>query len=202
MIMGMSWGEVFLLALAAWTAVGGLGVTVSFARGERSKAKRHLGWIMGVWLLYLAVLVTVSLTARRREVAAGKEQCFHQICAAVVKTDVMPGYLAHNGERVVQVTIRITNRSALRSRSDSGLGVYLLDAQGRRWPEVPGLEGVRLTATIAPRASVMSQPVFKVPKDATDLGLVLTHARGLPGTLVIGGPDSLMHPPLVVPLHL
>ena len=200
MMMGMSWGEVLLLALAAWTAVGALGVTVSFARGERSKSKRHLGWIGLVWLLYLATLVTVSLTAKRREVAAGKEQCFHEICLAVVKTDVMPGYLAQNGERVLRVTVRMTNRSAMKSHRDSELRAYLVDAEGRRWYEVPGLEGVRLTATIAPRGSVMSEPVFKVATDATGLGLVFTHGRGLPEALVIGDPDSLMHLPVVVPL--
>ena len=202
MIIGMSWGEVLLLLLTAWTVVGGLGVTVSFARGEHSKAKRHLGWIAAVWLLYLAAVLTVSLTAQRREVADGKEQCFHEICIAVVKTDVMPGYLAQNGERVVRVTVLMNNRSAVKAHSDSGLRAYLVDAQGRRWQEVPGLEGVRLTATIAPRGSVMSEPVFKVPKDATGLGLVLSHGRGLPGALVIGGPDSLMHPMVVVPLRL
>lgn len=200
MMMGMSWGEVLLLALAAWTAVGALGVTLTFARGERSKAKRHLGWIGLVWLLYLAALLAVSLTAKRREVTSGKEQCFHEICLAVVKTDVMPGYLAQNGERVVRVTVRMMNRSAVRSRRDSELRAYLVDAEGRRWYEVPGLEGARLTATIAPRSSVMSEPVFKVGKDATGMGLVFTHGRGLPEALIIGDPDSLMHPPVVVPL--
>jgi hypothetical protein len=201
MMMGMSWGEVLLLALATWTVVGVLGVSVSFGRGERSKAKRHLGWVGLVWLLYLAVLLTVSLSANRREVAEGKEQCLHEICLAVVKTDVMPGYLAQNGERVVRVIVRMTNGSAVKSHGDSGLRAYLVDAEGRRWHEVPGLEGVRMTATIAPRSSVMSEPVFKVAKDATGLGLVFTHGRGLPKALIIGDPDSLMHPPVVVPLR-
>ena len=200
MIMGFSWGEVLLLVLAAWTAVGALGVTISFARGERSQAKRHMGWIATIWLLYLAALLTVSLTARRREIPQGKERCFHEICLAVVKTDVMPGYLAQNGERVVRVAVRMTNRSAMKSRHESGLRAYLVDAQGRTWHEVPGLEGVRLTATVAPRGAVMSEPVFKVSKEATGLALVFTRGRGLPEALVIGNSDSLMHPPVVVPL--
>lgn len=200
MIMGMRWTEVLLLALAAWTALGALGVALSFARGERSKARRHLGWIATIWLLYAMALMTVSLTAKRTEVAEGKEQCFHEICLAVEKTDVMPGFLAQNGERVVRVRVRMTNRSTLRSRGDRELRAYLVDAEGRRWKEVPGLEGVPLTTTIAPRGSVVSQPVFVVPKDATELGLVLTRGRSLPGILVIGDPDSLMHPPRVVPL--
>lgn len=152
-------------------------------------------------MVYLAALVTVSLTSRRREVPKEKEQCFHHLCVTVVKTDVMPGYLARNGERDIQVSIQMTNRSERRSSNDSGLDAYLLDAQGRRWHEVPGLEGVRLTATIAPRGSIMSQPVFKVPKDATDLGIVFTHGRGLPKALEMGDPDSIFHPPVIVPLE-
>jgi hypothetical protein len=200
MIMGFSWGEVLLLVLAVWTAVGALGVTVSFARGERSQARQHMGWITAIWLLYVATLLTVSLTAKRREVPQGKEQCSHEICLAVVKTDVMPGYLAQNGERVVRVVVQVTNRSAVKSRRESGLRVHLVDAEGRRWYEVPGLEGVRLTAMITPGGSVISEPVFKVAKDAAGLGLVFTHGPGLPQALVIGDPCSLMHPPVVVPL--
>jgi hypothetical protein len=154
-----------------------------------------------MWLLYVVILLGVSLTSKRREVAEGKEECFHEICLKVEKTDVMPGYLARNGERVVRVTVRMTNRSAVMSHRNAELSAYLLDAQGRRWREVPGLEGVRLTTTMPPGASVMSQPVFVVSKDATDLSLVLTRGWSLPGLLVIGDPDSLMHAPVAVPLH-
>jgi hypothetical protein len=71
---------------------------------------------------------------------------------------------------------------------------YLLDSQNRRWMETPGLQGVPLSTSIAPEGSVLSQPVFKVPADATDLHLVLTHGHRLPNLLLLGDRDSLFHP--------
>jgi hypothetical protein len=200
MMMGLSWGEVLLLVLAGWTAVGALGVAVSWSRGEGGKAKRDLGWIAAIWLVYLAVLATVSLTARPREIAIEQQQCFHQMCLAVLRTEVMPGYLAQNGERLIRVAVLVTNRSTGKTRSDHRLHAYLVDAQGHKWHEIPGLEGVRLTTTVSPQTSVTSEPVFKVAGDATDLALVFTHGSGLPQALVIGDRDSLFHPLVTVPL--
>ena len=200
MVLGMSWGELLLVVLAGWTVVGGLGVTVSFRRGERAKAMRHLGWIGAVWLLYVTALVTVSLTAERRSLSLGQDQCFHEMCFAVVHVDAMPGYLAQNGEQVVRVAVRVTNRSAEKVQRDPRVYAYLIDGQGRRWEETPGLEGVRLTTAVAPRSSVTGEPVFKVSGDARGLGLIFTRGRGLPRALVIGDPDSLFRPRVVIPL--
>lgn len=199
MVLGMSWGELLLLVLAGWTAVGALGVTLSFRRGERATAKRHLGWIVTVWVLYLAVLVTVSRT-RRHSLLFGQNQCFGEMCFAVVGVDTMPSYPAQNGEQVVRVAVRVTNRSARKVQRDARVYAYLIDAQGRKWQKTPGLEGVRLTTAVPPRSSITSEPIFKVASDATGLGLVFTRGRGLPHALVIGDPDSLFYPPVVVPL--
>jgi hypothetical protein len=49
--------------------------------------------------------------------------------------------------------------------------------------------------------SVMSQPVFKVAGDATDLRIVLTHGWKQSGILVIGDSDSLLHRKTVVDLE-
>src|SRR5215469_262679 len=145
MVVGMSWGELLLLALAGWTMVGVLGVTVSFRRGEHGAAKRHALWIVAVWLLYLTVLITVSLTAGRRQLSFGQDQCFSEICFAVVRADTMPGYLSQNGEQVVRVAVRMTNRSTEKVQRDTRIYAYLLDAQGRRWQETPGVQGVRMS---------------------------------------------------------
>lgn len=198
--MGISWGEIALLLLAGWTAIGALGVFVSFVRGERNKAIRHLGWIAAVWLLYLATLLTVSLTAGRRQVAIGREQCLDGICVAVLRATTVPGYLPQKGERVVRVTMQISNHSN-DARHDPRLRAYLLDDQGRRWSTIPGLEGVRLSTVIPPRGTTVSEPVFRVDSEATGLSLVLTRGPGLPRALVIGDRDSLLHPPVVVPLQ-
>jgi hypothetical protein len=200
MILGMNWAEVLLLGIVGWTAIGVLGLTISFLREERAQAIRHLGWIVAVWFVYLAIVVTVSLARPRLEIALGKEQCFGKMCFAVLSADVMPAFLAQNGEQVVRVAVRITNHSTNKVEHDAKLRAYLMDAQGRRWQEMPGLEGVRLTATVSPGVSVISEPVFKVARDATGFALVLTHGRSLPGALIIGGPDSLFAHPVVMPV--
>ena len=131
---GISWGEVALLLLSVWTVIGALGVFVSFMRGERNKAKRHMGWIAAIWLLYLAVLLTVSLTARRRQVAIGQEQCFGGICVAVLRATTIPGYLVQKGEQVVRVTVQISNHSS-ETQHDSRLTAYLVDDHSELRPE-------------------------------------------------------------------
>ena len=120
--------------------------------------------------------------------------------ARPLRADTIPGYLVQKGERVVRVTVQISNRSTT-SRSDSRLTAYLLDNQGRRWQKIPGLEGVRLTTVVPPRSATTSEPVFKVAANATGLALVFSHGHGLPGALVIGNPDSLLHKPILVPIE-
>src|SRR3954470_24629667 len=126
----MSFWELLLLALVGWTVVGALGVTVSFARGERAKGLRHLGWIAGIWLLYLAVVAGTSLMQRQRIVAMGQEQCFREMCFAVVRVEELPGFLIRDGSRLVRVLVRVTNRGRGRTQSERVLRAYLVDSKG------------------------------------------------------------------------
>ena len=201
MRMGMSWAELLLLILAGWSLVGFFGVTLSYRRQERRQARRHLIWIGGVWLLYIGVLLAISLTAKPGSIARGQEQCFGTRCVAVIKTEIMPGYLASHGEQVLRVSVRITNHSRKDRQGDQRLKAYLVDSQNRRWYEIPGLEGVRLSTIVAPGNSIVSQPVFKVASDATGLRLIFTHGRKLPYALLLGDRDSLLHPSVSVPLE-
>lgn len=200
--MGMSgkWAELLLLILVGWTLVGALGVTLSYRRGERGHARRHLAWIGGIWLLYLAILLGTSLAAMPRSVSLGQEQCFDSLCFATIRADDIPGYLASHGEQIVRVSIRITNHAAKRSSGDKHLIAYLLDSRNRRWDEVQGLEGVRLSTPVGPGESVISTPVFKVADDAQHLRLIFTHGRRVPNLLLLGDRDSLLHPLVTVPL--
>jgi hypothetical protein len=201
MRMGISWAELLLLVLTGWTVIGILGVTLSFIRRERVQARRHLAWIGGIWLLYIAILLTVSLTAYPRTVARGQEQCFGTLCLTVVQTEVMPGYLTTRGERLLRVSVRLTNRSQDKRLGDKHLKAYLVDSRNRRWYEVPGLQGVRLSTSVAPGDSIVSTPVFKVAGDAKEFRLVFTRGRGLPNALLLGDRDSLAHPTIAVPLE-
>jgi hypothetical protein len=196
----MNLRELLLVGVAGWTVIGALGVSVSLARREREKALHGLGWIAGVWVVYVVALVTVSLVQRQRVVAMGQEQCFDEMCFAVVGVDEVPGFLIRDGSRLVRVSVRVSNGGLGRAQSERLMRAYLLDAQGRRWEESEGVSGVRLTARVAAGDSVVSEPVFKVAGDATGLELVLTHGWKQPGVLVIGDSDSWLHRRTVVKL--
>ena len=196
----MNLRELLLLALVGWTAIGAIGVTISLVRKERAKALRHLGWIAGVWATYFAVLVAVSLRQPQKTVAIGQDQCYDEMCFAVTGVEQVPGFLIHDGSRLLRVSVRITNHAHGRTESEKLIRAYLVDAQGRRWEESAAISGVPLTARVPAGDSVVSEPVFKVAGNATGLGLVFTHGQRQPGVLVIGASDSLLHRRTVVPL--
>jgi len=200
MRLGIGWAELLLLLLVGWTVIGILGVIVSYRRREYTAARRNLIWIAGVWLIYIGILLTVSLTARPVLVPPGQEQRIGDLSFTVVQTEAQPGFLASHGERILRISIQISNHSQGSRERDRWVRAYLQDSQNRRWDQIPGLQGIPLSANIAPQGSVLSQPVFKVAADATDLRLVLTHGPRLPNLLVVGDRDSLLHPPVSVPL--
>jgi hypothetical protein len=191
--------ELLLLGLAGWTGIGIVGVCVSLVRGERLQARRGAMWLVGAWVIYLFVLVGVSLRQQRKVVAIGEPQCFDEMCFTVTGIEEVPGFLIRDGRRLVRISIRVANNGS-RAQSEGLIRAYLVDGQGRRWDESPGVNGVGLTARVAGGNSVVSEPVFKVAADATGLGLVLTHGRWQPGVLVIGDSDSWLHKPTEVEL--
>lgn len=195
----MNLRELLLLGLAGWTVIGIVGTVVSAARRERAKALYGLAWIAGVWVVYLAVLLGVSLKQKQRVVAIGQPRCFDEMCFTVTGVSGVPGLPAEDRRRLLRVSVEVTNKGH-KPESEGLIQAYLIDAQGRLWGELPGLSGVRLTVKVPPAQTVVSEPVFAVPEDATGLKLVFTHGHWQPGVLVIGGSDSLMHQRTVVPL--
>ena len=195
----MNLRELLLLGLLGWTAIGIIGTVVSLFRRQRTKALYGLAWIVGVWLVYLAALIGVSLWQRQRVVAIGQPQCYDEMCFTVTGVSDVPGLLAQDQRRLLRVSIEIKNKGH-KPESEGLIKAYLIDAQGRLWGEQPGLSGVRLTVKVPPGQSVISQPVFAISENATGLELVFTHGHWQAGVLVIGSSDSLLHKPTVVPL--
>lgn len=195
--------ELLLIGLVLWTLLGVAGTVAWARRGDRRRVRRGVMWMGGVWAVYLLVLTAVSLRQGQRQVALGDGQCFDEMCFAVAGVDEVEGFRARGQDRarLVRVRVRVTNGGKGRPQSEALVRAYLVDGQGRRWEEVRGLSGVRLTTRIAAGDTVVSEPVFRVSRDATQLGLVLTHGRWQPGVLVIGDPDSWMHRPTVMRLE-
>ena len=167
---------------------GGVAVCAGSGRGCGGESRGL--WGFG-WSIF-AVVIGVSLGQRQRVVAMGEPQCFDEMCFTVTRVEEVPGFLIRDGRRLVRVSVQVTNKGR-KAQSEGLIRAYLVDGQGRRWEESPGVNGVELTARVAGGGSVVSEPVFKVAADATGLGLVFTHGRWQPGVLVIGDSDSLLH---------
>jgi hypothetical protein len=195
----MTLTELLLLGVLGWSALGVVGVAVALRLGQRGQARRNALWLVGVWVVYGAVLGGTSLLQRQRVVAMGADRCFDEMCFAVLGVDAVPAAASGEAGRVVRVRVRVRNRGH-KPEAEGSIRVYLRDAQGRRWEPVPGLSGNRLTRRVAGGAEMLSEPVFEVARDASGLELVFTHGFWQPGTLVIGDSDSLGHRRTVVEL--
>ena len=187
----MSAFEWLALGLEAWTAVGLLGLATSLIRRERNKLGQALGSLVGVWLVYLVVLLVVSYRQPAVRVPMGNSVCFHALCYRVEKVEDLNGFPARNHARLVRVTVRVTNSGKAEAQED--LKAYLRDAQHRTWDVAMGVSGNPLNGRVLGKTVVMSEPVFQIATDATGLELVLTHGRSVKHALVIGDAESLGH---------
>jgi hypothetical protein len=196
--------ELLLVGLVGWTGLGIVGVLISLARRERAKVRKGWMWLVGVWVVYVAVVLGVSMAQPERVVAMGQEQCFDVMCFGVMGVDEVAQFVgrgdAKDDSRLVRVTVRVRNTGRARAQSETLIRAYLVDGQGRRWRESSGVSGNQLTGRVVAGGEMISTPMFKVPADATGLRLVFTHGRWQPGVLVIGDSDSLGHRRTVVEL--
>ena len=191
--------ELLLLGVSGWSAIGAAGIAVSLLRGRRAEAMKHSAWLAAVLGGYVLLLLGVSLAQKQRVVGIGEDQCYGEMCFAVVNVDEVPGLVAGEDSRVVRVTVRVTNHGHS-AESEGSIEAYLMDSKKRIWQPLAGLSGNRLNGRVAGGSEMLSEPMFRVARDATGLGLVLTHGKWQPGRLVVGDSDSLGHEKTVVAL--
>ena len=195
--------ELLLFGLVGWTAIGITGSLVSgVRRSDWPKARRGVRSVLIAWILYVAVLLTVSVRQPQRTIPFGLPQCFDEMCFTVLRTDVLEGYAGrgNRGERLLRVAVEVQNRSHDGPLHEELQRALLLDSHGGAWQQMRGLGGVPLTASVPAGGRVVSEPIFAVPEGAGDLHLVLTHGHWQPGRLVIGDGDSLLHRPVTMSL--
>lgn len=196
----MKLAELLLFGVAGWSGLGLIGVAISRHRGEGNRVRRGVWWLVSVWAVYVCALIGVSLEQRQRVVALGEPQCFDEMCFTVMRVEEVPGFLLRDGQRLLRVTVQVANHGRTAHREGS-IAAYLIDAQGRRWDASRGVGGVGLNASVGSEETILSEPVFQVTGDAHGLRLVLTEGRRLPGVLVIGDSDSLLHQRTVMNLN-
>jgi hypothetical protein len=197
----MSKLEYLALGLELWTAIGLLGLAISLARRERRKLLQGVSSLVGVWLIYLCTLWMVSHRQPEERVTMGKPSCFHTICYTVERVEEVPAqkFSLLPNARLLRVVVHVQNRG--KEEAHEALRAYLRDAQGRRWAPSNAVSGNSLSGRMLPGATIVSEPVFQVAKDATGLTMMLTHGRWSRHALVIGDPESLWHRPRVMMLE-
>jgi hypothetical protein len=104
------------------------------------------------------------------------------------------------------VTLEVSNRGRGRSQRAADAGVYVIDADNRRFAPSPageralaaaGLAGLPLSSPVEVGQPFTHTAVFDLPPDVRQPGLAVSHGD-FPGVLIIGADHSLMHRPAVV----
>lgn len=192
----MKWAEWAMIVLVLWTVLGIAGVVLALYRGERVRVRRGVSALLVVWAVYLSVLLVVSRAQPSRVLSPGQDRCFDEMCFAVLGAEAMEGFRTRGSEpeRLLRVTVHVSNHGKRQTESEAALRAYLLDTRGHRWSALPGLSGVPLTVPVPPGGSTLSSPVYRLPRDGEPVGLIFSHGLS-PSRLVIGDPESFGHQP-------
>jgi hypothetical protein len=201
-----------LLFLASMLGVAAVLVRVLYLliRTRWRAAGRAAACLLMFVAAYMLVLVGFSIAEPRQEVAIGTPQCFDDWCITVEaasRQDAI-GTTRATGTFCV-ATLRVSSRAKGRPQRETDVRVYVFDDRGRRFDVSPagqralerqGLAGLPLTSYAAAGGSFESRLAFDVPRDVRQLSLVKTSWGWFPLRLIIGGPQSWLHRPTVVPL--
>jgi hypothetical protein len=170
---------------------------VAALRGRRARAialLRRLGLVAGV---YLGIVILVSLVSPRRVLSIGDDQCSDDWYLAVINVRHQPAEDAQSYE----VTLRVSSRARRRAQRERGVQVYLMDNCGRCYDPVSDPAAVPFDILLQPQETVSLTRVFRLPVDAHDSVLVVSHESWFPGLFIIGDSGSLFHKRTVVRLE-
>ena len=185
------------LAAAAGLVLG-LGAALIFWFARKPKVARLTAALIGAAaVLYLALLIGFSAASRATTLARGQEKYFCEIDChlAYSITDVKA---QPDGRYVITLRTRFDERTTSPNRpkdaplTPSPREVRLLDGAGREYAPL-ATEGTPLLTPLKPADSYTTQLEFNIPKDATDLRLLLNTTPGWPDHLVIGDENSWLH---------
>jgi hypothetical protein len=162
---------------------------VSAMRGNRAKAGASLRKLGICAAVYLAALVVVAATSKRKVYRVGDMQCFDDWCITVTGA-------ARTAPRTIDVALRLSSRAKRRPMGEKGTVAYVVDSQGRRYDPVPASVPVPFDTRLQPGESVTANRRFEVAPDARGLGFIYAHV-GASLSPVIGENEFFQGPPLV-----
>lgn len=161
--------------------------------------------LASVWGVYLAILALTDVFSKQKVFKNGEEQCFDEMCFAVVGAQTMPALTldpsATAGSRLYIVRVLVTSHSRGRAQAEGGLRARLYDGNtyidvseaAQKAYDAQHGENPKLTQKIAPGERILSVLLFQVPQRVTDPALTLDHGF-TPGYFVIGESPFLHKP--------
>lgn len=205
----MSLSDLFLLFSAALVALGLLGLLFALLT-RRWALLRRLALGMALYVgLYAVLLVGVSLLSPQRILRVGEPHCFDDWCVAVeqARAQGVIGTAAANGTFYL-VTVRVSNQARGRSQRETGAAVFVLDEAGTRYaPDARGEQALQaaggagqpMDSTMAVGGSFLHTAVFDLPAGHRAASAGISHGP-FPRAIIIGGDESWLHRPTIVPL--
>ncbi len=183
-----------LLSIVSLLTAAGLAIA-----GRRAPALRLAG-ILGVFVLgYLAIDATVAFLEPQQVLAVDKPWCFDDWCLAVEGVTRQSA----GTQALYTVDLRLFSRAGRISQRARGAWIYLVDAQGRRYPPTAAPDEVPLDVLLGPLESRRTSRTFAMPGQVQPVGLVTGHGGGYCGVMslvVIGQGGCLFGKPTMVGL--
>lgn len=176
----------FLVVVSAATCGAAL---IAALRGRGRLALRILRNFSLAALGYIAIVAITGALAPQRVLHVGEPWCFDDWCLTVEAVDRTPTPPA----MVYRVSLRVFSRALRTSQSAKGAWLYSIDRQGNRYSPEPDRSAVPLDLRLAPGESVAISRVFRIPENASPIGLITGHGPAWLPALIIADEASLLH---------
>jgi hypothetical protein len=172
-------------------------LVVSAFLWRTGKARKILFVLASVWGVYLGIIAVTDVFISQKVFRVGEDQCFDEMCFAVVDAQMFPKQSFSGASTVPATTyvvkIRVTSHSRGRPQAEGGLRGRLYDGDSyisvsetaQKAYDAQHGESPKLTQRIAPGESVLSVLIFEVPQTMMQPELTLDHGF-TPGYFVIG----------------
>ncbi len=161
-------------------------------------SRNILAGLASVWVVYFGILLVTDVLSSQKVFKIGEEQCFDEMCFAVVGVQAMPNQGFHASaaapSMLYVVKIRVASHSRGRAQAEGGLRGRLYDNDKYIDVSEPAQKAYdsqyggspKLTQKIGPGESIVCNLVFDVPQGLMQHSALTLDHGFTPGYFVIG----------------
>jgi hypothetical protein len=186
--------DLLFLACLFTTAATLLTTAAAAIRGQWARCGSILKRLAVGVVAYLGLGLIVAIAAPQRILDVGDPWCFDDWCLSVENVR----RTAAGPDDVYRVSLRIFSRAKRVSQRAKGAWIYIIDGRGRRFEPQPDASAIPLDVRLEPGQEVATSRVFKIPADATRLGLITGHGGPYCSSPIIGEMGCVFNKPTMV----